>query len=168
MKNEKIAKNLEKIDKNHQKHRFGRSHAQMDVTIEFYAKNYPYRLIFKSVRLRIAENRFLAFSDRPWQNNTCCLFKNMSLKNVSKMFNQFSHLFLPQTVVCSSILKQIQIAPLQHFGSSHYKSFSDSVETNRSQKNRRRKRIAKSFDSFAKQNWWTPAGILNPLKPLTG
>ena len=26
------------------------------------------------------------------------------------------------------------------------------------------KEIAKSFDSFAKQNWWTPAGILNPLQ----
>ena len=27
------------------------------------------RLIFKSVRLKIAKNRFLASSDHPWQNN---------------------------------------------------------------------------------------------------
>ena len=28
----------------------------MDVTIKLYAKNYPYRLIFKSVRLKMAKN----------------------------------------------------------------------------------------------------------------
>ena len=53
LKNEKIAKNLEKIKKNHKKRRFWRSYAQTDVTIELYAKNYPYRLIFKSVRLKM-------------------------------------------------------------------------------------------------------------------
>ena len=75
MKNEKIAKNFEKIEKNYEKRRIWRSYAQTDVTIEFYAKNYPYRLIFKSVRLKIAENRFLASSDHPWQKNNCCLLK---------------------------------------------------------------------------------------------
>ena len=68
------------------------------MTIKFYAKNYPYRLIFKSVRLKMAENMFLASSDRPWQNNNFCLRKNISLKNVSKIINLFSQLFLPQTV----------------------------------------------------------------------
>ena len=91
LKNEKIAKNLEKIVKKYLKRRFWRSYAQTDVTIEFYAKNYPYRLIFKSVRLKIAENRFLASSDHPWQNNNCCLFKNISLKrckqNVQSVFS---------------------------------------------------------------------------------
>ena len=38
-------------------------YAKLDITIEFYTKNYPYRLVFKSVRLKIAENRFLASSD---------------------------------------------------------------------------------------------------------
>ena len=87
----KIAKNLRKIEQNHYKRRFWRSCAQTDVTIEFYAKNYPYRLIFKSVRLKIAENRFLASSDHPWQNNNCCLFLNISLKkckqNVQPVFS---------------------------------------------------------------------------------
>ena len=32
----------------------------MNVTIEFYAKNYPYRLIFMSVRLKIDENSLYA------------------------------------------------------------------------------------------------------------
>ena len=78
----------------------------MDVGIKFYTKNYPYRLIFKPLRLKLAENRFLASSDRPWQNNNFCLCKNISLKNVSKTFNQFSHFFLPQTVLwqkCNSL-----------------------------------------------------------------
>ena len=67
-----MQKNRENLENNKkkQKFRFWKSYAKMDVAIKFYTKNYPYRLIFKSVRLKIAENRFLASSDRPWQNNS--------------------------------------------------------------------------------------------------
>ena len=58
-KNEKITKNLKKIDGNQQKRRFWRSYEKTDVTIKFYAKNYSYKLIFKSVRLKIVKNMFL-------------------------------------------------------------------------------------------------------------
>ena len=37
--------------------RFLRSNDQTDVKIEFYAKRYAYRLILRSVRLKIAENK---------------------------------------------------------------------------------------------------------------
>ena len=40
-KTEKSSKNIEKNDTNRQKRRFWRSYAKTDVTIEFYAKNYP-------------------------------------------------------------------------------------------------------------------------------
>ena len=56
LENEKIAKNIEKIDKNVD---FGGATKKTDVAIKFYAKNYPYRLIFKSVRLKMAENMLL-------------------------------------------------------------------------------------------------------------
>ena len=32
-------------------------YVKTDVTIEFYAKNYAYRLILRSVQLKIAENK---------------------------------------------------------------------------------------------------------------
>ena len=40
----------------------------MDVTIKFYAKNHPYRIIFKSVRWKIAENMFLTVCKRLYRN----------------------------------------------------------------------------------------------------
>ena len=51
------------------KPRFWRSCTKTDVTIKFYTKNSPCRLLVKPVRLKIAKNRFLASSHRPWQNN---------------------------------------------------------------------------------------------------
>ncbi len=49
-KNLENKKNIEQIDENQQTRRFWRSYEKTDVTINFYAKNHPYRLIFKSVR----------------------------------------------------------------------------------------------------------------------
>ena len=40
-KTKKIRKNLKQINKNQEKYRFWRSYAKTDVTIKFYAKNYP-------------------------------------------------------------------------------------------------------------------------------
>ena len=82
----------QKVDRHRQNCRFWRSYEKTDVTIKFYAKNYPLRLIFKSVRLKMFENRFLAFSDRPWQKNKCFMtfYVNKYLKDkVSKMLHGF-------------------------------------------------------------------------------
>ena len=58
-KTKKLPKHIENIDKKSiKKRRFWRSYEKTDVTIKFYAKNYPYRLIFKSVRLKIAKKYF--------------------------------------------------------------------------------------------------------------
>ena len=71
LENEKIAKNIEKIDENPSKHGFWRSYEKTDVTIKFYAKNYPYRLIFKSVRLEMAENMLLNVCKRCIRSLIC-------------------------------------------------------------------------------------------------
>ena len=49
-------KDLEKSTIFRNRNKFGRSYAKTDVTIKSYGKNYPYRLMFKSVRLKTAEN----------------------------------------------------------------------------------------------------------------
>ena len=63
-KKEKIMKNLEKVHENQQKRRFWRSYEKTDATIKFYAKNYPIRLIFKSVRFKMAKNMLLNLSNQ--------------------------------------------------------------------------------------------------------
>ena len=46
-----------------------RIYAKTDVAIKFYAKNYPYKLIFKSERLKIPEKKILCILRyRPWLN----------------------------------------------------------------------------------------------------
>ena len=57
---EQITKNLEQINEHHQKRLFLMSYATTDVAIEFYAKNYLYRLISKSEQLNIAENELIS------------------------------------------------------------------------------------------------------------
>ena len=70
--------------------RFWRSYAKMDVTIKFYAKNYPYRLIFKFVPLKIAKSRFLASSDTV-HGKISIFYLKKTLKNVSKILHRFSN-----------------------------------------------------------------------------